>query len=95
MNLLLIEGWTVSQVKDFAYDVIDQEWNMATVKTNCHACNAPVMIRILEQETGPPPAKVIVRMRPVPPARDCEACGDVTCVNCPDTDCPTPNGEID
>ena len=61
---------------------------MSAQPTTCHVCNAPVMVRFIDQESGLPPAKVVTYIRPVPPARDCEECGDVTCVNCSAADCP-------
>ena len=61
---------------------------MSTQPTACRVCNAPVLVRFMDQETGLPPAKVITHIRPVPPARDCEECGDVTCVKCPADNCP-------
>ena len=50
--------------------------------TTCHVCNAQVFVRFVDSVTG---FKVITLIRPVPPTRDCEVCGDVTCeaADCP------------
>ena len=40
-------------------------------------------------DSSPDEFKVITSVRPVPPARDCEVCGDVTCVNCAAIECAT------
>ena len=52
-----------------------------TVATTCHACNAPLMVRIVERGAA-------VQVEPVAPARSCEECGDVVCVQCRAADCP-------
>ena len=56
--------------------------------TTCHVCNAPVFVRFVDSVTG---FKVITLIRPVPPARDCEVCGDVTCGACSAAECPLGN----
>ena len=53
--------------------------------TTCHVCHAQVFVRFVDSMTG---FKVITLIRPVPPARDCEVCGDVTCGTCEVADCP-------
>ena len=45
----------------------------------------PVFVWFVDSVTG---FKVITLIRPVPPARDCEVCGDVTCGTCEAADCP-------
>ena len=62
---------------------------MTTTKqhpTTCHVCNNPVFVRFVDSVVND--RKVLTTIRPVPPARDCEVCGDVTCVNCPTVECP-------
>ena len=65
-----------------------QEGEMtATVQhpATCHVCNAHVFVQFVDSVTG---FKLITLIRPVPPARDCEVCGDVTCGTCPAFECP-------
>ena len=45
----------------------------------------PVFVWFVDSVTG---FKVITLIRPVPPARDCEVCGDVTCGTYEAADCP-------
>ena len=52
--------------------------------TTCHVCNAQVFVRFVDSVTG---FKVVTLIRPVPPTRDCEVCGDVTCGTCEAADC--------
>ena len=51
----------------------------------CHVCNAHVFVQFVDSVTG---FKLITLIRPVPPARDCVVCGDVTCGTCPAFECP-------
>ena len=53
--------------------------------TTCHVCNVQVFVQFVDSVTG---FKVITLIRPVPPARDCAVCGDVTCGTCEAADCP-------
>ena len=54
--------------------------------TVCHVCGAPVFVCVVD--TVSVGTTVVSAVRPVPPARACEVCGDVTCVNCAATECP-------
>ena len=56
--------------------------------TTSHVCNAPVFVRVVDSVTG---FKVITLIRPVPPARDCDVCGNVTCGTCSAAECPLEN----
>ena len=56
--------------------------------TTSHVCNAPVFVRFVDSVTG---FKVITLIRPVPPARACDVCGNVTCGTCPAAECPLEN----
>ena len=52
----------------------------------CHVCNAQVFVRFVDSDVSP--FKVMTSVRPVSPARDCEVCGDIVCVNCSAVECP-------
>ena len=54
--------------------------------TNCHVCDAPVFVCVVD--TVSVGAAVVSAVRPVPPARACEVCVGVTCVNCAANECP-------
>ena len=54
--------------------------------TTCHVCNAKVFVQFADSDVTA--VKVMTAVRPVEPARDCEVCGDVTCVQCPSDECP-------
>ena len=54
--------------------------------TTCHVCNAQVFVQFADSDVTA--VKVMTAVLPVPPARDCEVCGDVTCADCPAVECP-------
>ena len=52
----------------------------------CHICNA--QLSVLFVDCFMTASKVMTAVLPVPPARDCAVCGDVTCSDCTGDACP-------